>query len=225
MRRTLAETRALLLATGVRQLHERGLFVAVTHIRLSDVAKAADLTTGAAYRVWERQEDFHRDLAIAAIRYSDADSIRATVERIYQVVEAKAPLAEVLRIGAMAHLHVNSPQDPFLIALSLRTLTGGVPALAEAAQQRHAESVASFEALYQALLDRYHRRMRRPFGIEALSHALAALAEGFAMQAMNGLEHPTYELDDVAPGVGREWSLLAVAVEGLVERLTQPLGD
>ena len=49
-RRTTGETSELLLDVGLRMLHERGLHVAVTHIRLSDVAAAAGLTTGAAYR-------------------------------------------------------------------------------------------------------------------------------------------------------------------------------
>lgn len=150
------------------------------------MARAADLTTGAAYRVWDNQEAFHRDLTVAAIRHRDTDSIRATVQRINQAVAANAPLSEVLRIGAVANMYPNGPTDPFLIALSLRTLSGAVPALTEASQQRHAESMASFEALYQAILDRYSLRMRAPFGIEALSHSLAALAEGFTIQSMNG---------------------------------------
>lgn len=225
MRRTLDETRELLLETGLRQLHERGLFVAVTHIRLADVATAADLTTGAAYRVWANQEEFHRDLAVEAIRYRDTESIHATVQRIFQAVDAGAPLSEVLRVGSVAHRYLNSPNDPFLIALSLRTLSGAVSSLAEASQVRHRESMASFEMLYQAMLDRYGRRMRSPFEIDALSHALAALTEGFAMQTMSGIDHLEYELDDLPDGVGREWSLLGVAVEGLVERLTEPASE
>jgi AcrR family transcriptional regulator len=187
------------------------------------VAKAADLTTGAAYRVWERQEDFHRDLAAAAIGYRESETIHRTVQLIYRAVEDGAPLSEVLRVGAHAHLHLNSPTDPFLIALSLRTLSGAVPALAEASMQRHADSMAAFEQLYQVMLDRYGRRMRPPLQIGALSHALAALTEGFAMQTMTGLEHPSYELDEVDPGVGREWTLVGLAVEGIVERLTEPV--
>ena len=223
MRRTLDETRSLLLDTGVRQLHERGLFVAVTHVRLADVAKAADLTTGAAYRVWERQEDFHRDLAVAAIRHRHIESIHGTVQSIFRAVDQNAPLAEVLRIGSVAHMYLNSPTDPFLIALSLRTLSGAVPALAEASQTRHRESMAAFEVLYETLLARYGRQVRAPFEISALSHALAALTEGFAMQSMTGIDHLMYELDDRGEGVGVEWSLLGVAVEALVERLTEPV--
>ncbi len=223
MRRTLDETRSLLLDTGVRQLHERGLFVAVTHIRLADVAKAADLTTGAAYRVWERQEDFHRDLAVAAIRHRHMESIHDTVQSIFRAVDGNAPLSEVLRVGSVAHMYLNSPTDPFLIALSLRTLSGAVPALAEASQQRHRESMVAFEVLYEAMLVRYGRRIRAPFQMSALSHSLAALTEGFAMQTMTGIDHLMYELDDLGEGVGPEWSLLGVAVEALVERLTEPV--
>ena len=220
MRRTLDETRALLLDTGLRMLYAKGLFVAVTHVRLADVANEADLTTGAAYRIWERQEDFHRDLAVAAVRHRDIDSIQATVERVRQAIADKAPLAEVLRLGAQAGLYPHGPTDPFLITLALRAASGNVPEVAEASRLRHAESMAAFEGLYRALLQHYGRRMRPPFGIEALSHALAALSEGFAMQTMSGVTHPTYELDRNDPKVGREWTLIGVAVETLVDRLT-----
>ncbi|HVW31151.1 MAG TPA: hypothetical protein VHL53_01315, partial [Acidimicrobiia bacterium] len=220
MRRTLDETRTLLLDTALRLLYEKGLFVAVTHIRLADVAREADLTTGAAYRIWERQEDFHRDLAVAAVRHREIDSIQATFDRVHQAIAEGAPLAEVLRLGALAGLYPNGPTDPFLITLALRAASGNVPELAEASRLRHAESMAAFEALYQALLHRYGRTMRPPFGLEALSHSLAALSEGFAMQTMSGVAHPTYELDPTDPRIGREWTLLGVAVEALVDRLT-----
>lgn len=222
MRRTLEETRALLIETGLTCLYDKGLFVAVTHIRLADVAQEAGLTTGAAYRIWANQEDYHLDLAIAAVRHRDIASIQATFGRIHEAIEAQAPLGEVLRLGALAGLHSEGPTDPFLITLALRAASGAVPELAEASRARHRESMAAFEQLYAALLQRYGRRMRPPFGIEALSHALAALSEGFAMQTMSGVPHPTYGLDGFGPDVGREWTLLGVAVEAIVERLTEP---
>lgn len=222
MRRTLEETRALLLRTGVGLLHDRGLFVAVTHVRLSDVAKAADLTTGAAYRVWERQEDFHRDLAVAAVRYRSEETLHRTIQQIHAAVDGGAPLSEVLRIGALAQLQVSSPTDPFQIALGLRMLSGAVAEVAEASRQRHAESTAAFGQLYDAMLNRYDRRMRAPLDVQAMADALAALTEGFALQSLSGLPHPTFELDDLPDGVGREWTLIGLAIEGIVERLTEP---
>lgn len=226
MTRSLAATRERLLATGLRMLHERGLFVAVTHVRLSEVARAADLTTGAAYRVWGCQDDFHRDLAVAAVRHREEESIHETVQLIHAAVDGGAPLREVLRLGAVAHLHQGrGATDPFLINLSLRTLGGSVPELAEAARVRHAESMANFERLYDAMLGRYRRRMRPPLGIEALSASLAALTEGFAVQALNQIPHPTYQLPNPPDGVAGEWTLLGLAIEGIVERLTEPVPE
>lgn len=209
MRRTLDQTRELLLRTGVEQLHDRGLFVAVTHIRLADVAVAADLTTGAAYRVWARQEDFHRDLAVAAVRHRDEETIHRTVQRIHEAVDRGSPLSEVLRVGALAQLQESSPNDPFQIALGLRMLSGAVSEVADASRQRHAESTAAFARLYEAMLNRYGRRVRPPLGVDALADALAALSEGFALQSLSGLEHRTYELDGLGDGVGKEWTLIA----------------
>lgn len=83
--------------------------------------------------------------------------------------------------------------------------------------------MAAFEVLYETLLARYGRRVRPPFEISALSDALAALTEGFAMQTMTGIDHLMYELDDRGEGVGMEWSLLGVAVEALVDRLAEPI--
>src|SRR5690349_16679939 len=153
MTRSLEATRQRLLDVGVELLHERGLCVPVTHVRLSAVARAANLSTGAAYRVWERQEDFHRDLAVEAVRFRDTEAIHGTVERIRQAIDAGAPLSEVLRVGAIAHLHQGrDARDPFLISLSLRTLGGSVPALAVAARAPHAEAIAAFEHLHDVLL-------------------------------------------------------------------------
>lgn len=224
MTRSLEATRARLLDAGLKELHERGLFVAVTHVRLSQVAKAAHLTTGAAYRVWATQEQFHRDLAVAAIRFRDRQAIQSTVGTIRAAIETGAPLAEVLRIGAVAHLHPGwHANDPFLINLSLRTLGGSVPELAEAARDRHAESMAAFEHLYGVMLTLFRRRMRPPLGIEALSGSLAALTEGFAIQALNQIPHPAYVLTDPPPGVHAEWTLLGLAIEGIIDRLTEPV--
>src|SRR5690606_4054701 len=62
-RRTAAETRQLLLDTGVEMLYETGISPPVAHIRLQNVLRRAGLTTGAAYRIWANQEDFQLDLA------------------------------------------------------------------------------------------------------------------------------------------------------------------
>ena len=89
-RRTTEETHQLLLDVALGMLHRRGVHVAVTHVRLSDVAAAAGLTTGAAYRCWPNQAAFHRDLAVAAVQWRDHESIAETVAEIRDLVDAQA---------------------------------------------------------------------------------------------------------------------------------------
>lgn len=224
MRRSREETKDLLLRTALDQLRDKGLFVAVTHVRLTDVVRAAGLTTGAAYKVWERQEDFHRDLAVEAVRFREELAIARTVQLIHEAVDGGAPLREVLRVGSVAHLHPPEAGDPFLVALALRTLSPSVPEVAEAARARHAESIDAFEQLYVAMLARFRRRIRAPFELRDLSNALAAITEGFALQSLAGLDHATYDLDGDGR-TGGEWTLLAVTVEALVDRFTEPVPE
>lgn len=224
MRRSRDETKDLLLGAALDQLYEKGLFVAVTHIRLTEVVKAAGFTTGAAYKVWERQEDFHRDLAVEAIRFRERLAIAQTVQLIHKAVDGGAPLREILRLGSPAHLHPPEAGDPFLIALALRTLSPSVPEIAEASRGRHEESVEAFEQLYEAMLLRFRLRIRAPFALRDLSNALAAITEGFALQTLCDLDHPTFDIDDES-GVGAEWSLLAVTVDAIVTRFTEPIPE
>lgn len=221
-RRTTEDTRQLLLDVALQVLHERGVHVAVTHVRLSDVAAEAGLTTGAAYRCWPNQDTFHRDLAVAAVHWRDHGSIANTVERIRTLVNDRAPLAEVLRVGAAANIYRYPDDGPFLISVALRTCAPADGELGAAARERLDSSIENFSSLYEALLHWYGRRMRAPFTIEDLALTLAALSEGFTIQSMAGTPHATVERDDTEEGVGREWTLLGCAVESIVERYTEP---
>ena len=53
MRQTIEQTRKQLLDTALVLLKQRGLFVGVTHVRLTEVVAEAGMTTGAAYRCWD----------------------------------------------------------------------------------------------------------------------------------------------------------------------------
>jgi AcrR family transcriptional regulator len=222
-RRTTDDTRQLLLDVALELLHERGVHVAVTHVRLSDVATEAGLTTGAAYRCWPNQDTFHRDLAVAAVQWRDHASIATTVERIRELVDERAPLAEVLRVGAAANIYRYPEDAPFLISVALRTCAPADSELAVAARERLDSSIENFSSLYDALLHWYGRRMRAPFTIDDLALTLAALSEGFTIQSMAGTPHASIERDDVDAGIGSDWTLLGCAVESIVDRFTESI--
>ena len=59
-------TRDELLRAASDALDETG-FDTTVHLRLTDVTRRAGRTTGAAYQLWPRQHQFHRNLAEAAL--------------------------------------------------------------------------------------------------------------------------------------------------------------
>lgn len=227
MRKSL-ETRQLLLDTALKMLHKSGPSASVGHILLKEVVREAGLTLGAAYPHWSTQEAFRHDLAIAALRWRDRATVERTYEQIRHVFEAKGPLSEVLRLGSEGNLQ-SFPEDiAFLTSMALRASAIGHEDLVAASHTRHLESMAAFIELYTVVLATYGRRMRVPFTVDHLAALFAALMEGFALQTVAGEEHPRIALSASDPeiggnpNVGRDWTLLAIAVATLVERMTEP---
>jgi len=211
-------------------LHEQGVNAGVSHIRLQDVLKQAGLTTGAAYRLWADQSAFHRDLAVAALGWRDDNPIGSTVGAIRHLVDEGAPLHEVIRQGTGAHVDgLDHPvvddgraSTTFLTTLALRATASHDEELQAASLARHLESIDSFASLYEMLIAVYRRRMRPPFTLRHLTIAVAALGEGFALQALEGEPHPFVELVDDADGKVVEWSLMGTVVWAIVESMTEP---
>lgn len=232
VRRTGEETRALLLRVGMQMLLERGVTAGVQHIRIQDVLRRAGLTTGAAYRLWADQTDYQRDLAVAMMRLrlsGPADYARGAVE---DLIGAGATGDEVIRAAAAAHLRSASldnddPDDAmdaqsFLIALALRTTAQTWPELTEASRERHRESITAFAEFYAHVMTSYGMRMKEPLTVEDFTEAVAALGEGFAMRALEGIDHPTYDVDAGAEVPEGQWTLFALGVRALVNEFMVP---
>lgn len=222
-RRTGGQTRSLLLDVGVALLLERGVSAGVAHVRLQDVLRRAGLTTGAAYRLWQDQDDFHRDLACELARrrfLSPTEVARAAVTD-----GEPLPLQEVVRRGAASHVESlagraggESAGDRglFLAVLALRASTADQPHWSEfrqACRDRHGESIEEFITFYGELMAAHGRRLRSPLNIEQFAQAMAALGEGFALHQMEGIDHEPIHL-----AKGEEWTLFGICVSALVDR-------
>lgn len=221
-RRSLDETRQLLIDVGLRCLYERGVSVGVSHVKLGDVATEAGLTTGAAYRCWGSQDAFHHDLAVAAMRWRDRHSIAATVDGIRDLVDQRAPWQEVVRAGAAANLESFRNDQSFVTSIALRVCAQFDKALERAGKERLDSALENFAALYGGLLKLYGRRMRAPFRLEHFTAMIAALSEGFVLQILSGMEHPIIDRGAAEPGGGRAWTLMAAVVEAMVLSFTEP---
>jgi AcrR family transcriptional regulator len=233
-RRSADETRTLILEAAIHLLLERGVTAGVQHVRLQEVLRSVGLTTGAAYRIWADQDDFHRDLAVAMVGVRFAPPVTSAMIAIQDILAANGPLVEVVRAAALDqvtysskfHLEPESRDShAFITALALRTAAGAWPELRAASAVRHRESIDAFAALYGALLQRYERRMREPMTIVDFTEAMAALGEGFAIRAAEGLNHPMYDVPDGADIPSGEWTLFGISILGMIEGFTVPLED
>lgn len=234
-RRTGEQTKILLLRTGMQMLLERGVSAGVQHIRLQDVLRRAGLTTGAAYRLWSDQADYHRELAVAMMRMrvaGPADAMRAQVE---ELIGEGASGEEIIRQAALQHMRAAelSTEDPtdlleaqsFRVALALRTAADSWPELTDASHDRHRESIEAFTELYQHVIDAYGMRVRDGLTIEDFAEAMAAMAEGFAIRSLERIPHPTYRLSGRDGAPEGEWTLLGLTVRALVNAFMIPRDD
>ncbi|MCR2763044.1 hypothetical protein NQ152_05915 [Microbacterium sp. zg.B48] len=233
-RRTADETRRLILEAAIQMLLERGVTAGVQHIRLQEVLRSVGLTTGAAYRIWADQTEFHRDLAVEMVGLRFAPPVASAVGAIQDVLAADGSMHEVVRAAAQDHVTYASkfhlePESrdshAFITALALRTAAGAWPELRVASAERHRGSVAAFADFYAALLERYGRRMRSPLTITDFTEAMAALGEGFAIRSAEGLGHPRYDIPQDAEVPSGRWTLFGIAILGLVEGFTVAAAD
>lgn len=249
MPRSPSGTRELLLATGVDMLLEQGVTAGVGHVRLKAVVDRAGLTTGAAYRLWDDQEHFHRDLAAAAVMWREDAPLTSTIQAIWAVVDAGGSLADVVRVGARAHVENltkpavhggdGKPGPPYFVtSVALRSAAASDPVLRETSLERHREMVSTYADLYRTLLQMFGLRPKPPFTVDHIAAVFAALGEGFALQANVGEEHPIVRTLSEGAGTaghpegaersdpGEEpWTLLGRALLTLVEAWTEPDPD
>ncbi|MFB8388062.1 hypothetical protein ACFC3F_13075 [Microbacterium sp. NPDC055910] len=233
-RRSAEDTRRLILDAALHLLLERGATAGVQHIRLQEVLRSVELTSGAAYRIWADQDEFHRELAVEMVRLRFAGPVASASSAIRDVLADDGTMDDVVRAAALDHVTYASrfhlepgsrDSHAFITALALRTAAGSWPELREASAERHRESVESFAVFYAELLRRFGRRLRTPFTILDFAEAMAALGEGFAVRAAEGLDHPNYDIPEGAEAPPGEWTLFGISILGLVSAFTVPVDE
>lgn len=233
-RRSAEDTRRLILETALQMLLERGAIAGVQHIRLQEVLRAVGLTTGAAYRIWADQDEFHRDLAVEMVGLRFAPPVTSASNAIRDILSTGGSIQDVARAAAQDHVDYVSKfhLDPesrdahaFITALALRTAAGSWPELRVASAERHRGSIDAFAEFYGALLAHYGRRIREPLTILDFTEAMAALGEGFAIRAAEGLDHPVYDILDDAELPSGRWTLFGIGIQGLLASFTIPIDE
>jgi hypothetical protein len=238
-KRTLAETRELMLAAAVDMICERSqeagddvVAAALSHVRLTQVAQRATglvrsrtgnmdataITTGALYQIWPSQVDFQADLLfhIADRQATLVPSLADSIQSFQQASAHAEPLEQVLcRTMEEAHRHYR--EDP-LFRVELGFLISVCdPRVRAALAHRQSTFKATADRAWQSLIDAYGLRLRPPFRIRDLTNAVAAQIGGSVIIWFADPE----SLEDPAGEDG--WSLTSRTILAIFQQFTEPV--
>lgn len=236
-RRTVTETRELLLRAAVDVLRERAeqagdpvVAAALAHVRFTQVAeratalvrsasgdpRPASVTTGAIYNLWPNHEDFQVDLLlhIADLQAQLVPGLDEAAPRFREAAARSVPVQEVLR-ELVEEVYRHYWNDP-IFRVELGFLIGARdPRVQQALTRRFEAFAAAADRVWQALLDAYRLRLREPFGIRDLTTAMASVLVGATVLAFadpRALADPARD-----PG----WSLTSRTAAAVFERFVQ----
>lgn len=208
-RQSKDETRHMLLETGRRLLIANG-YPETLNVKLIDVLKAHDLTTGAGYNIWENQGAFQTDLALYVAReYS-----WATIDVLTGDLPEASPL-ELIKIVAVRYFTAFANQQEFYVAL--RHWGVKEPSRELRAAIRHGYDITheNLRSFIETGLMALGRRMRADLDIEDFLTAMTASTEGFALRHRYATKKRASDLPD----------LYADSLLGLMYHFTEPTDD
>ncbi len=190
--------------------------LALSQVKLADVADRCGVTKGALYHLWGSQEQYWDDLLSYLVRTNTlfgATELRAAFTEMYQ--ENGPP--PTVRKFANAIFDSLSTSQAFVHNVSLFSYL--------ADQEVHDSFVAEFEgsialetAILEAVISETNRKLVEPHTLVELIVAMSALLQGLCLQRRLGEERTT---DLVTQGEGR-LTLFAAGVEALILSYTEP---
>lgn len=239
-RRTRSELRALVLGAGVEVLRQDGLGTGAEHVTFKRVFERVEATTGVRVtnasvigRIWDNLADFQSAVlaAVAAEEVVDQENaVLTAVAAAAASVDRSTPearrdaLRELLRVGAEANLDSGTTSRAWATVIGVWALASGArgtPAgdrIHEALRQSHAAADRRSVAATEAMTDFLGLRLRPPFTVGQFTQACTALVEGCALRDRAGADIRGVGLPTGPDGSVREWTVLGVGMEALVDQ-------
>ncbi len=221
-RRPIAETRRLLIETGLEMLTGEAS-ATVGRIELIEVCRRAGLTTaGSAYKIWETQEDYRLDLLrhVLATIVPGRESIDLLTEAIAEDPAGLPSLTELIRSTTT---DLGAADPPYTVYVTLWLAALDDPQLATALDEDDTEVIDGLADLYAKAAEVYDREWVVPDGPRIFSLLVSSLTEGLAIRggADPGRAGRTLARQ-VDSDEAKPWSLLASSVLAFTEALTRP---
>lgn len=183
-RQSKDQTRMMLLETGRKILIDEGYSEKID-VKLTNVLRAHQLTTGAGYNIWENQDAFQQDLALyIASEYSwakiDADA-EGTIERTL-AAQPDASFDDVIRAVCVSYFELFVEKDEFFVALRHWGVKKPSPQLRRAIRKGYEQVHADLSELISGALLVQGRQMRDGVDFRMFISSITASVEGLAFR-------------------------------------------
>ncbi len=224
-RRTLEETRELILEAGAGLLAETGFTISTGELSLIDACRRAGLSTaGSGYKIWPTQQEFRVDVLRHALSVGN-DEMLDFEELASPGPDGEMPsLVELIRRVGQASADQTIGTDAFAQFMAVTSAARSDPELQQLVDHDHDVTAKRMVAMYDALLVFYELEMVPPYDVTALMAALEALVNGFAMHPGWLANHGYDRIERLTgpDGETQPWHLLACASQAIVEGFTRP---
>lgn len=246
---TLDDLRERLIEAGTRALLAEGVTIGLDAVRVSDAIEATGAARASAYRALahdelEPQELLRREVLLRVLQRDSRGENLAVVERAIADEFAEfGDLPSPDDAPSRARLHRALIRASS--AASFRNVAGSreraiLMAAYGAASSRDLDSDAwqrealcegerelsrQFGQLYAESLRTFGLRLRPGITIEHFAIALASLLEGLALRARFRDDLDGIVLPSDPGGEDEEWTIFALAAEGIVGRFCEPVPD
>jgi hypothetical protein len=225
-RRTLGETRTLILDAGLELLREERYSLVITEVSLIDACRRAGLrTAGSGYKIWPNQQDFRTDLLRYALAASGDAMVRTdrSAAAIEQVGDDPS-LSTLIRVASTENAASTIGTAEYFLNHALWLASGRDPELRARYIEAQRDVLGTLSGLYEGLLAVYDREMVPPFTVEMMALAIAA--------QIDGLSSFCSYVDDVGVerivrptgpgGEPEDWHLFGCVTEAIVAAFTRP---
>lgn len=225
-RRSLEETRTLILDAGVELLADAGYAIESADLSLIDACRRAGLgTAGSGYKIWSTQQAFRTDVLRHMLVQGGSTMFR--VDRLVAAFEASADdldKTSLIRVTSNENATATIGSAEFARYVAVWNAAGNDPQLRTDLVDTQREQFAEIADLYRGLLDLFDREMVPPYTVDHLLRAMAAQAEGMALSFAydDELDVTDIQRPTGPDGEMERWHLYACVVEAVIDRFTRP---
>ena len=190
-------------------MHANPVGEPLEHVRVTDVAEAAEVSVGSIYHYWDTQDDFRDEvieLLLSPEEYAAAEAVGETVEAL---VAAGRPFTDLVRAAAAISLS-GLADTPQRMRATVGLWAQDDPAIRDRLATQFAELTDAWAGLFARYFPRYGLEPRPPFTYQTIAVTLTAMVDGLHLRLQ---VDPTVDPDQGAEGESDDdhWSLFAAS--------------